>query len=153
MKNNRNVLKAVAVAILGLTAGVAGATGSQDLTVTATISTICRFTTGSAIAVPFGTIDPSSTGPKNAAISVPYKCTKGTTAPGVSVTTATLEMSGTTTATNKLAFSIGTFTTATGAGFAAAAANATATATIAEAAYQAAPADSYTQTVTLSIDN
>jgi hypothetical protein len=150
MKTNRNVLKAVAAALLTLSGGLAGATGTQDLTVTATISTICRFTTGAAIAIPFGTIDPSSTGAKTAAISVPYKCTKGTTAPGIQITAGGTSMAG---ASTTLAYSIGSFTTAAGAGFAAAAANATATATITQAAYSAAEADTYTDTVTLTIDN
>ena len=91
---NRNVLKAVAAAILTLSGGLAGATGTQDLTVTATISTICRFTTGSAISIPFGTIDPSTTGAKTANISVPYKCTKGTVAPGVQVTVGGTTLTG-----------------------------------------------------------
>lgn len=152
MKTNRNAIKALAVATLALTGGVAGATGTQTLNVSATVNTICRFTTGAAISVTFPAIDPSGTAAATAPISVPYKCTKGTAAPGVTVTFGGTSMTGGTTATT-LAYSIGAFTTAAGNGFAAAAQNATATATIAAAAYQAAEADTYTDTVTLEIDN
>lgn len=148
---NRNVLKAVAAAILTLSGGLAGATGTQDLTVTATISTICRFTTGSAISIPFGTIDPSTTGAKTANISVPYKCTKGTVAPGVQVTVGGTTLTGVGGTT--MAYTLSSFSTVAGLGFAAAASNATSTATIAQAVYQAAEADTYTDTVTLTIDN
>jgi hypothetical protein len=152
MKTNRNVLKAVAAAMLSLTAGYVGATGQQDLTVTATVSTICRFTTGSAITVDFGTIDPSNTGAKTQPVSVPYKCTKGTTAPAITIVSGATTMVNGTDATT-LAYSLGTWTTAAGAGFAAAATNATTTATLAQADYQAATAGSYTGTATLEISN
>jgi hypothetical protein len=147
---NHNLLKAVAAATLALTAGFASAAGTQDLNVSATVLSVCTFTTGSAIAVTFTDIDPSTTGAKTKAISVPYKCTKGIAAPSVTVTSGGISLTGATTATT-LAYSIGSWTTAVGAGFVAAAANATATATIGQADYQAAEADTYTETATISI--
>jgi hypothetical protein len=151
MTKHRAILKAIPAAILICTSGfaAAAATDQQDITVTATVATVCKFTTGSAITVPFGSINPSDTGNKTQPVSVPYKCTSGTAAPGITVTGALEMVSG----ANTLAFTLGAWTTAAGTGFAGAALNATNTVTIAEAAYQAAPAGVYSGTITLDIDN
>jgi hypothetical protein len=152
MTINRIALKAIVAAVLTLSAGYAAATGSQDLNVSAKVTTICKFTTVGAIAVPFVDIDPSTTGAKTKAIAVPYKCTNGTAAPGITITAGGTTLVNGTDATS-ITYSIGLWTTAAGAGFNAAAGSATATATIPEAQYRDATAGTYTDTVTLEIDN
>jgi hypothetical protein len=148
MNTKNRTLKAVAAAALALSCGYAAASDSQTVTVQATVSTICKFS-GTAAAIDFGTISPNAAaGTKSANITVPYKCTKGTT-PAVTAGTITNMTNG---AGGTMAFTVNTFTTVAATGFTAAV-NATSTADIASAVWQDAPAGSYTGSVVVNIDN
>jgi spore coat protein U-like protein len=151
MKANRTVIKAIAAAILASTAGLASAAGNTTLNVTATVSAVCKFKTATMTDIALGTIDPSSVGAAVTGTSnINYQCTKGTT-PVVSL------VSGGTTLTagaNTIPYTFSLGTADAGTGFSAAGtAKVVATASIALAAAQDAAAGSYTDLVTLSINN
>ncbi len=55
-----------------------------SLDITADVSGVCKFTTTN-IAMPFGTLDPSSATPATASGPTVYRCTKGTSATSVKV--------------------------------------------------------------------
>src|SRR5665647_2984660 len=74
MKHLSTSLKAIVVASLACTAGLAAAADSQTLVVTATVQAVCKFVSVPAIAF---TIDPSLTGNQTGTSSVTYHCTKG----------------------------------------------------------------------------
>ena len=82
MKSHRALLKTVLAALAACSAGLAAA-DTQDLTVSATISATCKFSS-SAQTLSFGTVDPSGTSAISASgAAVKYKCTNGTSAAGV----------------------------------------------------------------------
>lgn len=149
MKTNRNILKAVAAAVLALTADFAAASDTQTVSVTATVSQVCKFS-GAAATIAFGTINPNTdTGEKTAAVSVPYKCTKGF-APTITRGTIVPLTNGAET----MAFTVDAFSaanTGTGTGFTTAV-NATSTARLAEAVYKDAAAGGYTGSIVLDIN-
>jgi spore coat protein U-like protein len=150
MKSHRNVLKAVAAAVLAtLSTGVAVAdTTTANVTASITIQGICRFT--GAVSLPFGTVDPSSVaGNLTSSAAVSYRCTNGTTPSSL----AQSDTSGNLTdGTNNIAFSVNDLSTNTllgGQGFGSAVtprSAGTITATILQAAAQNAPAGTYNNT-------
>jgi hypothetical protein len=147
MKTQRTLLQVAAAALLVCTAGLASAADSQTVAVNATVTGVCKFS-GSAAAIDFGTFASNDTaGVKDAAISVPYKCTKGLT-PAVTTGAIVPLTSG----ANTMAFTVDAFTTVVGTGFTAAV-NATSTAHIASAVWQDAPAGTYVGSVVLNINN
>jgi spore coat protein U-like protein len=152
MKANRIVLKVIAAAVLASTAGLAAASGSTTLNVTATVSQVCKFTAATMTDIGLGTIDPSTVAANVTGTSdITYKCTKGTT-PSV-----TLSSGGTTLTaganTIPYAFTLGTPDTGTGFGLGATATKVVGTAKIVLSDAQAAAAGSYSDTVTLAIDH
>jgi spore coat protein U-like protein len=152
MKTHRIVLKAIAAAILASSAGLAAASGSATLNVTATVSAVCKFTGSTMADIALSTIDPSTVAANvTGTTDITYKCTRGTT-PSVTI------FSGGTTLTagaNTIpyAFSFGTPDTGTGFGAGATATKVVGTAKIVLSDAQAAAAGSYSDTVTLAIDH
>lgn len=147
MKFNRNVIKTLAAAALTLCAGYAAAADTQTISVTASVSAVCKFS-GTAATIAFGVIDPSSAaGDKTATVTVPYKCTKNLTP---SVTTGAIVPL--TSGGNTMAFTLDTFIVVPGAGFSTAV-DATSTARIADGIWQDAPAGGYTGSVVVNINN
>jgi spore coat protein U-like protein len=73
------IAKAVALATIASLSGFAAA-DSQNLSLTATVTAQCRFTSV-ATTMAFGNVDPSAAGPINGVLAIPvtYKCTKGVT--------------------------------------------------------------------------
>ena len=149
MKSNRIVLKAIAAAVLLSTAGFAAAAGSQDVTVQASVKSVCvlNFLNNGAVVVDFSEIDPSTTGEKTQPIAVPYRCTKNAAAPTITVGGATA-MTGP--VGGSIAFTMDAFSTAAGAGFSADA-SATSTVRIPTANYVDQPAGNYSATAVLTI--
>ncbi|HWP13575.1 MAG TPA: spore coat protein U domain-containing protein, partial [Ramlibacter sp.] len=83
MSNHRALLKALPAAILVCASGFAAAADTQNLTVSATVSGVCKFSSA-AQTLSFGTVDPSAAGPiPGSGAAVKYKCTKDTAATGV----------------------------------------------------------------------
>jgi hypothetical protein len=144
------IAKAAAALILVSAAGMAAAGGTQQINVSAAVSTVCKFTTGSAIAMTFAAIDPSSAGPATQSVNVPFQCTKGT-----ADTTVTLTSGGTTltSGANTMAYTLSVGTVPAGAGFGAAATNVAVSGSIPATSYQNAPALTYTDTVVLTINH
>lgn len=149
MKTNRTVLNAIAAAALACSAGFASAgTATQGVNVSATVQGVCKFTTGSAIALTFAAIDPSTTGNKTQTANLPFQCNTGMTTATAAVTTGGTTLTGT---AGTMAYSLTVGAVPTGAGFAAAATNIVATGTIAQTAYQPAPAGTYTDAAVVTL--
>ena len=75
--------KAVALAAAVAGCGIAGAAGTQNLNVTATVTGTCKFSS-TVQTFTFGTLDPSAAVlTAGSGASVKYRCTKGTVATGV----------------------------------------------------------------------
>jgi spore coat protein U-like protein len=84
MTNHRAILKAIPAVLLVCASGFAAAADTQNLTVSGTVSGVCRFSSLAQTLSFGGAIDPNAAGPINGAgAAVKYKCTKGTTATGV----------------------------------------------------------------------
>ncbi|MCM2312449.1 MAG: hypothetical protein NDI84_13700, partial [Steroidobacteraceae bacterium] len=145
-------IAALAAAVfLTFTAGSATAAGNTTVEVTATINAVCKFKATAMTGIPLGAIDPSTISvAKTGTTDITYKCTNGTT-PSVTV------FSGGTTLTSTagtLAYTFSLGTPDAGTGFSAAGtAKVVGTASIAVLAAQDAAAGSYTDTVTLEINN
>lgn len=158
MKNS-TIVKAIAVALLTGSVGLAAASDTQNLTVSASVSGVCKFTAGTPT-LDFGTIDPSGTAAiPGTASAVSYKCTKGTAATGVTADnglnfSATKRMKGPG-AADFIPYTL-TITggTATGDGFGTGSTTdpVNITGSIAAADYQNASAGAYTDTIVLSIN-
>jgi hypothetical protein len=146
MKTLSASLKALVVASLACAAGFAAAADSQTVAVKAIVSQVCKFS-GSAAAIDFGTIDPSTvTADKTLVVTVPFKCTKDVT-PAITQGTIVPLTSG----SNTMAFTVPAFTIPAGTGFSAAV-NATSTATITQSVLQNAPAGTYVGSMVLDIN-
>lgn len=144
-------IAALAAALFVSTGGTAMATGSTTVEVTATISAVCKFKATAMTGITLGSIDPSTISTaKTGTTDITYKCTNGTT-PSVTV------LSGGTTLTSTagtLAYTFSLGTPDAGTGFSTAgSAKVVGTASIAVLAAQDAAAGSYTDTVTLEINN
>jgi Spore Coat Protein U domain len=152
----KKILIAAAIAsTLGVSTSAVAA-GTQTMSVTATVSPKCSFTTTSTT-MDFGTIDPSivAANVTSTGGTLSYKCTNKTTPTSITVTAdangtaaAPLLKSG----VDTLAFSVAVPALTAGTGFGAAAAQTvTITGTITLANAQAAAAGTYTDTLTFTI--
>lgn len=146
------IAKSLAFTLLIGASGLAAASGSQTLAVTATVDAICKFSAAST-PLAFGTIDPSLSADKVVTANVLYKCSKGTAAAGVTATgglTRSMTDSGGKTLAYTLSF---TGDTQTGKGFGAGNdLTLVVTGTITAAQYQDATASTtYAENVTLNI--
>lgn len=152
MKNHRATFKALAVAALVCAAGAANASGSTTLNVAATVAGTCKFSSASqnvTIA-----LDPSSGSNATGSWTVPYRCTKGTTAGGVTVDTTSRTLTADTAANGTIAYTIslsGGTQVGDGFGASAAARDLTVGYTVTNANFADKAADTYRDTITLSI--
>lgn len=147
-------LKAAAAAVLSLTAGWAGASGTTTVDVNATVPNVCTFSSGTMAAINLGPMNPSTVGAAGVTNTgnITYNCTKGLTPVVTKTLGGTVLTETTTAATIAYTFSLGT--PEAGLGYVAAGSSkVVATATVTQAAVQAAEAGTYKDTVTLSIDN
>lgn len=148
------VAKAAVAVSLALACGIAAA-DTQSLSVTASVTGVCKFNTGQTPVMAFGAIDPSGTGDITASASVTYRCTKGTTASVSNAVTGTRSLAGSGTASGdtmayQLAFTSGN--TGTGTGFGAGQdLTLVLGGTITSANYQNKAAGGYAETVTLTV--
>jgi spore coat protein U-like protein len=154
MKNNRNVLKAVAAAVLTVSAGIASAaTATTGVTASITITSICKFS--GAITLAFGTVDPSLVaGPLTASSGVTYNCTNGTTPTGLQAYALSGNMAS---GGNNIAYTLNDLSAvvpAAGTGFGVGQSKSlgTLTATVTQLAAQNASAGAYSSAITLSLD-
>lgn len=112
--------KLVAALVLAVAAGSALA-DTQSLSVTASITGVCKFNSGQTPVLAFGAIDPSGTTNATASTTVLYRCTKGTAASVSSAVTGTRTLTGSGTAAGDsmsytLSFTSGDAGTGTGFG-------------------------------------
>ena len=142
--------KTLLACMLVTVGGFAAAGGTQAINASATVNKVCKFTTGAAIAMTFANIDPSLSADAVKTATVPFKCTKGTTDTTITVTSGGSSLVN---GTDSMAYTTTVSAPPTGAGFASAATEVTVTGTIAATAYQDAPALTYTDTITLTINN
>jgi hypothetical protein len=155
MDTNRNVLKAVAAAVLASIAGLATAGGTTTVDVTATVSPVCTFNAATMGTIPLGTLNPSTvSGPVSNSGDITYNCTNGLT-PLVSITGGGARTLTSGLNTIPYTFSLTAIPAdAIGKGYGTpGSSKVVATATVTQAAVQAAQAGNYSEMVTLSIDN
>lgn len=159
MKTNRNVLKAIAAALLTVS-GVASAADTQSLAVSATVPAVCKFSTPARTltfdiaANPFAA---TVTGVLSGAIE--YKCTKDTAAAATPVTASNgANFLGSsrrmTDGTNFMPYALtvaGSGTAGEGFGSSVTAKTVTVTSSIASADFANLPAGTYTDSVTLTL--
>ena len=157
MKHNR-IAKAVAATLLTFAAGVAVA-DTQSLSVTASVTGVCKFNTGQSPVLAFGAIDPSGTAGVTATpANVLYRCTNGTGATVDTAVTGVRSMVGqapllaTDTLGYTLAFTSGATGTGSGFGAAGSAITLVVAGTMTAAQYNGAKAGSYAETVTLTVN-
>lgn len=153
MKTLSTSLKALVVASLACAASLASA-DTQNLTVTAKVSGVCKF--GASPTLNFGTIDPSTVAANiPGSTTVEYRCTKGTVPSTLSLATGPYAMVDPSVSESSLPFTLTlpAATTLVGAGFGAAAQSTfTVNGNILLADAQAASAGTgYTKTVVLTI--
>lgn len=148
------VPKVVAALVVALAAGAALA-DTQSLSVTASVTGVCKFNSGQTPVLAFGAIDPSGTTNATASASVLYRCTTGTAATVSSAVTGARTLTGTGTAAGdtmnySLAFTSGA--SGTGAGFGAGKdLTLVVGGTITPANYQNKTVGSYSDSVTLTV--
>lgn len=149
-------IRLAASALLLAAAGAASAADTQNLTVSASVQAVCKFS--SAVqTLSFGSLDPSNAVAANGTgAAVTYKCTKGTAATGVTAGNGNNFSGGSRRMTNGTDFIPYTLTisggTQTGLGFSAAGnLNLTVAGTVAANSYTDVSAGNYTDTVVLTI--
>lgn len=149
-----------AIAVLAAAAAFGAQADTQNLTVNATVQSVCKFT-GAAQTLSFD-IDPSLTGNASGTLSAPitYKCSNGVTTAAVSAgngahwSGSTRQMSTGGTTPSLLPYALTVTGSANGSGFGSAvtANTVTVTGTVAQADYQNATASTaYTDTVVLTL--
>ena len=148
-------MKKLSLAYAIALASIAGSTyalEAQVVPVTASVLGVCKFV-GTIWTVSFGPIDPSTTGVKTAPLAFTYRCTKGTSPTSITASAIT-PMVGALASPDSIPFTVGAFAAGVlGVGFAAGApSSGGATLSIAQAAYQDVKADSYTGSVTVTIN-
>lgn len=156
MKHNR-IVKAVAATLLTFAASTAVA-DTQSLSVTASVTSVCKFNSGQSPVLAFGSIDASgTTGVTATPANVLYRCTNGTSAAVDTAVTGARSMAGQTplAATDTLGYtlSFSSGATGTGSGFGASGTAITlvVAGTMTAAQYNGAKAGSYAETVTLTV--
>lgn len=143
--------RAIVAALLSSIAGLAGATDTQNLTVNATVQSICKFF-GTGKTAAFGSIDPSGTSNVTANATVQYKCTNGTTPGSLAPTSGGLSRTMSDGGTNTLAYSLSIASVTAGTGFGSGQEKSVSvTATITPTQFQNAVAATYEEIVELTI--
>lgn len=143
--------RAIVAALLSSIAGLAGATDTQNLTVNATVQSICKFF-GTGKTAAFGSIDPSGTSNVTANANVQYKCTNGTTPGSLAPTSGGLSRTMSDGGTNTLAYSLSIASVTAGTGFGSGQEKSVSvTATITPTQFQNAVAATYEEIVELTI--
>jgi hypothetical protein len=161
MSTRKRALAGAAAAAAVLCSLPALAADNGNVTVTATVQGICKLTATPAMSWGSPGIDPTGNTDAIATSTVKYRCTKGTSAGTFSVGTSTTgtyngTLTGALPSPDTMAYQI-TWSTNysgfSGAGFAPAAAEGSVvlTGTITSAAYSVVKADTYSQTVAVSI--
>lgn len=154
VKNVRTTIaKAVALVAIVSASSLATAAGTTAVVVNATVSGVCKFiTSGTSATINLGTIDPSTVAADvTGSANVAYNCTKGLT-PVVTTASGGTTLTGATSSIS-YAFTLGTPEAGVGFSNAAGGSKVAATAKILLIDAQNAPADTYQDTVTLSINN
>lgn len=148
---------AALAAIAALSSGVHAA-DNADLTVTASVSSVCKLT--AVPAMNFGALDPSANSNATASSVIEYKCTKGVapssfTVGGQSGGSYSGTLTGASASPDSIAYAIAwTAPTAAGSGFGdGAEKTVTLNGTIQYANFQNVKADTYSATVAIIIDN
>lgn len=143
--------KAIAIAAFTCVSGVAIAGGANLLTVNAKVSSKCTFNTATST-LDFGVIDPSLTTVANATpSSVIYRCTKGITNIAITPVGGLSRNLTSPSATIAYTLAVGSVAT-TGLGFGSGNdLTTTLNGSILATAYQNAPAETFTEVVTLNI--
>jgi hypothetical protein len=151
MKKSLVVLAAMVMVFAMVSGAYAAAQQSNTVTVNATISGVCSFSTGTST-ITFPAIDPSDTGEKTAATAgLTYKCTNGTTPASLTNLAGSHTLASTATPADTMVYTLTSSALTAGTGFAAAGTAITITAHIADTVYQVAPAHAdYTGTVVLT---
>jgi spore coat protein U-like protein len=146
------------VALIAALSPLSFAQGTGSITVSAAVQGVCRFTATPNMT--FAAIDPSVAGPVSQTSTIKYRCTKGTSGGtfqvgGTSTSPYNGTLTGATAPTETMAYTIswtapGAFT---GAGFGGSAAEASVllSGSIDASAYSVVKADTYSQSVSLSI--
>lgn len=151
MTNRNLVSRALVVTLLSGVAGLASATDTQNLTVNATVQSLCKFF-GTAKTAAFGSIDPSGTGNVTANATVQYKCTNGTTPGSLAPTSGGLSRTMSDGGSNTLAYTLSIASVSAGTGFGNGQEKSVGvTATITPAQFQNAVAATYEEVVELTI--
>lgn len=155
MRNNKNqIVKTITAFVLACAASTSFA-DTQSLSVTASVTGICKFNSGQTPTIAFGALDPAVGGQVTASATANFKCTKNVSATvtdnngaNASGTQKRLKAAGSADYIDySIALSGAPFT---GAGFGTDL-TVTANGTILAGAYQNAPADTYSDTVVLSV--
>jgi hypothetical protein len=151
MTNHRTYLKAIPAAILVCASGFAAA-DTQNMAVSATVSSKCKFdTTVNPISMAFADIDPSSGGNAVATADIVYRCTNGTTPSSLAPTDGQLSRNMAN-GLNNLPYTLSFAGLAAGTGFSAGQAKTVVvTGTITPAQFNDALALTYTDTVGMTI--
>jgi spore coat protein U-like protein len=147
MTNHRAILKAIPAVLLVCSTGFAMASDTANMTVTASVQPICKFSTVSPLAF---NIDPSDAVSQSGTVALLYKCTKGQaatiSATGVGLTGRTLTGAG---GTMTYDLTLGAMVASTGFS---AANSVNITATVLAAQYADKAAGDYSETVPLTIN-
>jgi spore coat protein U-like protein len=159
MRNLKTKVALAMFAALASTYSFGQAAGTGSITVSATVQGVCRFT--STPNMTFAAIDPSTTGDKTATSTIKWRCTKGLTGwtnfsvNGDNTSPYNSVLTGALASPDTMAYKIewGAVPALAGAGFGGTAAEASLvlTGTIADTAYSVVKADTYTESVPISI--
>lgn len=87
MQTNRNSVVAVLCTASLLCAATAFAAQTTELTITGTVVSECRFTSG-PYSMPFGTLSATATADAVASTTITYQCTNGTAAASIKINSA-----------------------------------------------------------------
>ena len=141
-------LSLIAAVTLSSIIGSAYAADTQAVTINASITSVCKFTTQTQT-VNFGAIDPSATVEQTAPLSVSYKCTNGAAAPTIAIA----NIIALTKNAETMSFTVDAFSATTaGLGFAAAASTVNTTIRIAPAQFQSKTAGAYVGSLSVTIN-
>ena len=143
-------LSLIAAVTLSSIIGSAYAADTQAVTVNASITSVCKFTT-QAQTINFVAIDPSAIVDQTAPLSVSYKCTNGTSAPTIAAPPASFI--ALTKGTETMSFTVDAFSATTaGQGFAAAASTVNTLIRIVPAQFQGKTAGAYAGSLSVTIN-
>lgn len=142
--------KIAAALSLTLAAGIAAA-DTQSVSVTASVTGVCKFNTGQTPVLAFGAIDPTGSAAKTASVDVLFKCTKGQSATVAATGGLSRTLAGPSSSSMPYTVTL-TGASATGAGFGSSTdLTLTVGGSVAVADYQNATVGSYTDTISLTV--